>query len=75
MGYSAFRKAFKRMTGQSPNQYHLNVRLNRAKKLLTSTVLNINEISNHTGFESVYYFSKLFKKKNGVSPRSYRNEN
>jgi AraC-like DNA-binding protein len=75
MGYSAFRKAFKRITGESPNQYHLNVRLNRAKKLLTSTLLNINEISDHTGFESVYYFSKLFKKKNGVSPRSYRNEN
>ena len=72
MGYSAFRKAFKRITGESPSQYHLNVRLNRAKELLTSTALNINEVASHTGFESVFYFSKLFKKKNGVSPRSYR---
>ncbi|MFD1141133.1 helix-turn-helix domain-containing protein [Larkinella insperata] len=72
MGYSAFRKAFKRISGLSPNQYHLNLRLNRAKDLLTNTNLTISEISNQTGFESVYYFSKLFKKKNGVSPNEFR---
>jgi len=72
MGYSSFRKAFKKITGQSPNQYHINVRLERAKTLLTMTALNINEVSDHTGFESVSYFSKLFKKKSGVPPRSYR---
>ena len=72
MGYSSFRKAFKQFTGESPNQYHLNLRLNRAKDLLVSTVLNINEIAVQTGFESVFYFSKLFKKKYGISPKSYR---
>lgn len=72
MGYSSFRKAFKQITGESPNQYHLNLRLSRAKDLLTSTVLNINEIAYQTGFESVFYFSKLFKKKNGVSPNAFR---
>jgi len=72
MGYSAFRKAFKQSTGASPNQYHLNLRLTRAKDLLRSTVLNINEIADQTGFESVFYFSKLFKKKNGLSPKAYR---
>ena len=72
MGYSKFRKAFKQSTGESPNQYHLNLRLNRAKDLLTSTALNINEVAMQTGFDSVFYFSKLFKKKNGVSPKYYR---
>lgn len=72
MGYSAFRKAFKALTGYSPNQYHLDLRLNRAKELLSSTLLNINEIAMHTGFESVFYFSKLFKKKHGISPKAYR---
>jgi AraC-like DNA-binding protein len=75
MGYSKFRKAFKLKTGESPNQYHLNLRLNRAKDLLNSTALNINEVANQTGFDSVFYFSKLFKKKNGVSPKQYRLEN
>ena len=73
MGYSSFRKSFKQITGESPNQYHLNLRLNRAKDLLTTTILNINEIADQTGFDSVFYFSKLFKKKNGVSPKYYRN--
>ncbi|WP_158798855.1 AraC family transcriptional regulator [Pedobacter sp. L105] len=72
MGYSSFRKAFKNITGQSPNQYHLNLRLERAKHLLMMTNLNINEIADQTGFESVFYFSKLFKKKQGISPRSFR---
>ena len=72
MGYSKFRKAFKQSTGESPNQYHLNLRLNQAKSLLTTTALNINEVAQQTGFESLYYFSKLFKKKTGFSPRTYR---
>jgi AraC-like DNA-binding protein len=72
MAYSSFRKAFKRATGTSPNQYHLNLRLERAKYLLTTTALNINEIADQTGFDSVFYFSKLFKKKNGVSPKHFR---
>lgn len=72
MGYSSFRKAFKKFTGESPNQYHLNLRLNKAKELLTATNLNINEVADQTGFDSVFYFSKLFKKKNGQSPKIYR---
>ena len=74
MGYSAFRKDFKKITGQSPNQYHLNLRLNKAKDLLTSTLLSISKIAHQTGFDSIFYFSKLFKKKNGKSPKSYRTE-
>ncbi len=72
MGYSSFRKAFKQITGHSPNQYHLNLRLERSRHLLAMTALNINEISDQTGFESVSYFSRLFKKKHGLSPKHFR---
>jgi AraC-like DNA-binding protein len=72
MGYSSFRKAFKRITGETPNQYHLNLRLERAKNLLATTVLNISEIADQTGFETVFYFSKWFKKRNGISPTAFR---
>jgi len=71
-GYSKFRKSFKDITGQSPNQYHLELRLKKAKELLTSTTLSISEIAFKTGFESVFYFSKIFKNKMGVSPKFYR---
>ncbi|MEX2593931.1 MAG: AraC family transcriptional regulator [Anditalea sp.] len=75
MGYSAFRKAFKEKVGVSPNQYHLNLRLNRAKNLLSTTTLRISEVAYLSGFDSLFYFSKLFKNKNGQSPKSYRKRN
>ncbi|MBN8788761.1 MAG: helix-turn-helix transcriptional regulator [Terrimonas sp.] len=74
MGYSSFRKEFKRLTGEPPNQFVLNLRLTRAKYLLETTTLTINEIAQQTGFESVFYFSKLFKKRNGKSPKYYRSK-
>lgn len=72
MSYSSFRKIFREQTGQSPHQYHLKARLDKAAYLLDNSLLNINEISDYTGFESVYYFSRLFRKKTGLSPTAYR---
>lgn len=72
MGYSLFRKIFKKFTGVSPNQYHINIRIERSKQLLETTLLNISEIGFQTGFETVSYFSKVFKNKTGVCPKEYR---
>ncbi|MES2456150.1 MAG: AraC family transcriptional regulator [Bacteroidota bacterium] len=74
MGYSRFRKAFKAHTGMSPNQYHLCLRLESAKELLLSTNLTVNEVAYKTGFSSIFYFSKLFKKKNSLSPTTFREQ-
>jgi len=75
MGYSSFRKKFKEFTGFSPNQYILELRLKRAKNLLLITKLNISEISYQIGFSNIYYFSKMFKKKYGSSPKAFRVQN
>jgi len=72
MSYSKFRKLFKEVTGEAPHQYHLNLRLEKACELLSTTNLTVSEVAYNLGFETVLYFSKLFKKKNGVSPKSYR---
>lgn len=72
MGYSSFRKTFKKFTGLSPNQYHIGVRIERASQLLETTLLTISEIGFQTGFETVSYFSKVFKHKTGLSPKEYR---
>lgn len=72
ISYSNFRKSFKRLTGKSPNQYHLDLRLEKAVTLLENTTLAIKEIGYHIGFDSPFYFSRLFKEKYGVSPRHWR---
>lgn len=72
VSYSKFRKLFKETTGQSPHQYHLNLRLDRAKELLGNSDLTISEVAYRSGFDSVFYFSRLFKKKNLVAPSNYR---
>lgn len=72
VSYSKFRKDFKTITGETPNQYLLNLRLNKVKELLQTTKLSISEIAYQTGFESVSYLSKIFKKKNHRTPSYYR---
>jgi len=74
MGYSCFRKLFKKEMGLSPNQYLLDIRLKKAKELLLSTGLTVNEIAGKTGFDSIYHFSKFFKQKNKISPSLFRKQ-
>jgi AraC-like DNA-binding protein len=72
VGYSYFRKMFKKYTGMPPGQYHLQLRIIRAKELLISTDMNIKEISLELGFQSIHYFSLFFKKKVGLNPTEFR---
>ncbi len=72
VGYSYFRKMFKKYTGVSPGQYHLQLKIIRAKELLISTNKNIKEISFELGFHSIHYFSLFFKKKVGLNPTEFR---
>jgi len=74
MGYSRFRKLFKTLTGLSPNQYILSLRLEEAKRLLKMSTLSINEIAHRCGFESVPHFCKFFHQKNNISASQFRNE-
>ena len=74
MGYSAFRKAFKEETGYAPHEYVLEVRLNRAKALLQQTDQTITRIAMETGFSSVFYFTRFFKRRVGCSPVAWRKE-
>ena len=72
IGYSYFRKMFKKYTGVPPAQYHLDLKILRAKEMLLYTDKIIKEISFDLGFQSIYYFSRIFKKKLGVSPSDIR---
>ncbi|WP_168118730.1 AraC family transcriptional regulator [Paenibacillus sp. HB172176] len=63
---------FKKETGQSPMAYLNGIRLRRAKEELLGTDLAVAEIAKHSGFSDEYYFSRKFKKSEGVSPIGYR---
>lgn len=52
-------------------EFVTETRISAAKELMASTDLKIYEISERLGFESAFYFSKVFKKIEGVSPRTY----
>ncbi|WP_215223928.1 AraC family transcriptional regulator [Echinicola shivajiensis] len=69
ISYSHFRRLFREKVGLAPQQFLINERINYAKRLLSTTNLTVEEISEKCGFQSVFYFSKLFKKKAGYSPK------
>lgn len=72
MGYSNFRKLFKEFTGISPALYQQELRLQRARELLSSTPTSIKEIAYRLNFDSPDYFSSKFKAKVGCKPSEYR---
>jgi AraC-like DNA-binding protein len=72
VSYSNFRKLFKEYTGLSPAIYQQELRLLRAKELLTTTELSIKEIAYRLNFESPDYFSAKFKAKMGLKPSEVR---
>ncbi len=57
--------------GLSPISLFISLKLEEAQKMIAETQLNFTEISEKLGFSSVHYFSKLFKKKTGLTPTEY----
>lgn len=62
---------FARCTGFSFVEYITNVKISAAKDMLLQGNTRIYEIAENLGFESAFYFSKVFKKVEGFSPREY----
>jgi len=73
VSYSNFRKLFKEFTGISPATYQQDLRLQRAKELLSTTDMSVKEIAYRLNFESPDYFSAKFKAKTGRRPSELRN--
>ena len=60
--------------GISPGQYQQQLKLARAKELLSSSNLSIAEIAFELNFECVGQFSTFFRKKEGVTPSEFRRQ-
>ncbi len=68
-------KIFKEVTGVSPINYLILIRLQQARQLLMTKEYPIKEIARAVGYEDAYHFSKSFKKQYGVSPSALRQKN
>ena len=70
-----FAKKFQKQTGLSPVRYFLELKIKHACELIDRTQLTIKEVSSRLGYDDPYYFSRLFKKIMGISPKQYRESN
>ena len=74
MSTNAFARLFKQQTGNSPQKYLTNTRIENACNLLHHSSLSINEIADLCGFADRYYFTKVFKSSILLPPAQYRKQ-
>ena len=63
---------FKRATGMTVGNFIIHVRLERSRHILAQTNLPVTEIAEQVGYQDASYFSRLFRKRTGMTPESYR---
>jgi AraC-like DNA-binding protein len=67
-----FATRYRELTGTSPIRHFLHLKVEQACQYLDTTHLSFADISRQLGYDDAYYFSRLFKKVMGQSPRDYR---
>lgn len=70
MSTAWFIRSFKQYVGLSPARYIQSLRIVNAQRLLERTKYSIGEVSEIVGYDNPLYFSRVFKKETGLSPRS-----
>jgi len=74
MSYSNFRRVFKDLTGMSPWQYLLQLRLAKARRLFVNDGMTLTQIAERLGFNNGFHLSAAFKSYYGKSPMQWKNE-
>ena len=64
---------FQKHTGRSPMDFFLRLKMKEACKMLRSTSLRVYEVAQRLGYQDPYYFSRIFRKVVGISPKEYQN--
>jgi AraC family transcriptional regulator len=69
-----FDRLFKSALGVSPSRYHINLRINLARRLLRETKLSVVNVALKVGYTDPSHFARLFRRENGLSPSDYRRQ-
>ena len=69
-----FKRRFKKMTAQSPNEYIQNLRIDTAKNLLLTSSATVEGISKQVGLMDGSYFRRLFKRKTSMTAHDFRRQ-
>ncbi|MEP0365540.1 MAG: AraC family transcriptional regulator [Cyclobacteriaceae bacterium] len=75
LSVSSFKREFKKEFSDTPAHYFNSQRIKKAKELLKLTDINISQIAYEIGYNDPLYFTRLFKKREGLSPTEFRNQN
>lgn len=70
-----FRKAFAAQFGMTPHRYIVDIRIEKAKQLLSEGNRKIGAVAESCGFSEPYHFCRVFKEKCGMTPSEYRERN
>lgn len=74
IGRTKLYECIKEKTGMGIAKYTLSIRMAKAKHLLKTTNLAISEVASQVGFSDYNYFTSVFKKNFGVSPKNYKKQ-
>jgi AraC family transcriptional regulator len=74
LGRTRFSQMFRKSTGQSPHQFVLGHRIERAKEMLRSAEMRILDVAVACGFKTQQHFARVFRHLCGISPTEYRQE-
>ena len=69
-----FHRLFKSATGVAPSQYHINLRMNLARRMLRETKKSVVAVALDVGYANPSHFARLFRRETGLSPSDYRRQ-
>jgi len=67
-----FARLFRQTTGESPHQFVLRQRIERARRLLKETDIPLAHVAIESGFANQSHLTRAFKQQYGLTPRAYR---
>ena len=70
-----FRRLFINCYNMTPKQFLIDIRINKAKQLLSEGILKINAVAANCGFSNQYHFCRIFKDRTGITPTEYMKQN